>query len=124
MQVGKSCCDFIRQEPRIETLAELNFTALQPPAAIATTQETLSRPAAQFRRAAWTCQPSKGEDPLMQMSEIHDYARQLLSLHGDKARAVAAQRALDSEKRGEHQEAEDWRRIRDALAEMRGPHVS
>jgi hypothetical protein len=37
----------------------------------------------------------------MQMSEIHDYARQLLSLHGDKARAVAAQRALDSEKRGE-----------------------
>ena len=60
----------------------------------------------------------------MQMSEIHDYARQLLSLHGDKARAVAAQKALESEKRGEHQEAEDWRRIRDALAEMRGPHIS
>jgi hypothetical protein len=60
----------------------------------------------------------------MQMSEIHDYARQLLSLHGDKARAVAAQKALDSEKRGDYQEAEDWRRIRDALAEMRGPHLS
>jgi hypothetical protein len=60
----------------------------------------------------------------MQMSEIHDYARQLQSLHGDKARAVAAHRALDCEKRGEHHEAEDWRRIRDALAEMRGPHVS
>ena len=60
----------------------------------------------------------------MQMSEIHDYARQLLSLHGDKARAVAAQKALESEKLGEQQQAEHWRRIRDALAEMRGPHVS
>ena len=60
----------------------------------------------------------------MQMSEVHDYASRLLSLHGDKARAIAAQRALDCETRGEHHEAEDWRRIRDALAEMRGPHVS
>jgi hypothetical protein len=60
----------------------------------------------------------------MQMSEIHDYARHLLSLHGNKARAVAAQRALACETRGERQEAEDWRRIRDALAEMRGPHAS
>jgi len=60
----------------------------------------------------------------MHMSEIHDYARQLLDLHGDKARAVAAKKAVESEKRGEHQESEDWRRIRDALAEMRGPHFS
>jgi hypothetical protein len=37
---------------------------------------------------------------------------------------VAAQTAIESEKRGDGQEAEDWRRIRDALAEMRGPHVS
>lgn len=60
----------------------------------------------------------------MQVSEVHDYARQLLKLHGDKARVVAAQKAIESEKRGDSQEAEDWRRIRDALAEMRGPHVS
>ena len=60
----------------------------------------------------------------MQVSDIHDYARQLLGLHGDKARAIAAQKALESDKRGEHREAEDWRRIRDALAEMRGPHFS
>ena len=60
----------------------------------------------------------------MQMSDIHDYARQLLGLHGDNARAIAAQKAVESDKRGEHQEAEDWRRIRDALAEMRGPHFS
>ena len=60
----------------------------------------------------------------MQISEVHDYARQLLKLHRDKARVVAAQKAIESEKRGDLQEAEDWRRIRDALAEMRGPHVS
>jgi hypothetical protein len=60
----------------------------------------------------------------MQMSEVHDYARQLLKLHEAKARVVAAQKAIESEKRGDRQEAEDWRRIRDALAEMRGPHVS
>jgi hypothetical protein len=60
----------------------------------------------------------------MQMSEIHDYARQLLGAYGDKARAIAAQKAVESEKRGERHEAEDWRRIRDVLAEMRGPHFS
>ena len=60
----------------------------------------------------------------MQMSEVHDYARQLLGVYGDKARAMAAQKAVESEKRGQHHEAEDWRRIRDALAEMRGPHFS
>ncbi len=60
----------------------------------------------------------------MRMSEIHDYARQLLGAYGDKARAIAAQKAVESEKRGEPHEAEDWRRIRDALTEMRGPHFS
>jgi hypothetical protein len=60
----------------------------------------------------------------MQISEVHDYARQLLKLHGGKARVVAAQKAIESEKRGKHQEVEDWRRIRDALTEMRGPHAS
>jgi hypothetical protein len=37
----------------------------------------------------------------MQMSEIHDYARQLLGAYGDKARAIAAQKAVESEKRGD-----------------------
>jgi hypothetical protein len=60
----------------------------------------------------------------MQISEIHDYARQLLKLHGDKARVVAAQKVIESAKRGDRREAEDWRRIGNALAEMRGPHVS
>jgi hypothetical protein len=37
----------------------------------------------------------------MQISEVHDYARQLLKLHRDKARVVAAQKAIESEKRGD-----------------------
>jgi len=61
---------------------------------------------------------------LMEMSQVHDYASQLVRLHGDKAQLVAAQRAIESERRGDHQEAEDWRRIAEALKEMRGPHES
>ena len=61
----------------------------------------------------------------MQVSDIHDYARQLLGLHGDKARAIAAQKAVESDKRGEHQEAagsaaHSLMRSR----ERRGPHFS
>lgn len=59
----------------------------------------------------------------MQASEVHEYARQLLKLHGDKAGVVAAQKCVESERRGDHREAEDWRRIRDALTEMRGPRL-
>ena len=60
----------------------------------------------------------------MEMSQVHDYASQLVRLHGDKAQLVAAQRAIESERRGDHQEAEDWRRITEALKEMRGAHES
>jgi hypothetical protein len=60
----------------------------------------------------------------VQSSEIHDYASRLLKDHGDKAQVIAAQRAVECEKRGDRSEAQDWRRIRDALEEMRGPHFS
>jgi hypothetical protein len=64
-------------------------------------------------------------DPMrMQETEIHDYARQLLEAHGDKAVAEAAQRACEFEKRGEAEQAETWRHIEAALKLMRGPHVS
>ena len=60
----------------------------------------------------------------MQAPEIHDYASRLLKDHGDKAQLIAAQRAVECEKHGDRSEAQDWRRIRDALKEMRGPHFS
>ena len=57
----------------------------------------------------------------MQASQVHDYATRLLREHGDKAQLIAAQRVLECEKRGDRSEAEDWRRIRDTLKEMKGP---
>jgi hypothetical protein len=56
--------------------------------------------------------------------EIHDYARQLLEVHGDLAVVEAAQKACACEQKGEAEEAETWRHIEAALKLMRGPHVS
>jgi hypothetical protein len=57
----------------------------------------------------------------MQASEIHDYASRLLKDHADKAQLIAAQRAVECEKRGDQSEAQDWRRIGDALKEICKP---
>jgi hypothetical protein len=60
----------------------------------------------------------------MQEIQIHDYARQLLEAHGDKAVAEAAQKAREFETQGESEQAETWRHIEAALRLMRGPHAS
>jgi hypothetical protein len=60
----------------------------------------------------------------MDMSEIHDYARRLLSAHGDKAESEAAQKAVECEQQRETEQAQDWRRIQAAISAMRGPHSS
>ena len=60
----------------------------------------------------------------MQEVEIHDYARQLLEAHGDKAIAEAAQKAVACEQRGEREQAETWRHVEAALKMMRGPSAS
>lgn len=59
----------------------------------------------------------------MQAVEIHDHARKLFESMGPKAIAEAAKRAREFEERGEKSEAQDWRRIEAALAEMRGPRA-
>jgi hypothetical protein len=66
------------------------------------------------------------ENDAMNMGEIeiHDYARQLLEAHGDKAVVEAAQKACAFEKEGRDEEAETWRHIEAVLKLMRGPHVS
>jgi hypothetical protein len=56
--------------------------------------------------------------------EIHDYARQLLDAHGEKAVAEAARKALQCEQHGENEQAETWRQIESAIRLMRGPHES
>ena len=60
----------------------------------------------------------------MQEIDIHDYARQLLEAHGDKAVAEAAQKARTLEQQGNNEQAETWRHIEAALKLMRGPRES
>lgn len=60
----------------------------------------------------------------MRMMEVHDFARRFLEVHGDEAVAEAAKGALECQEQGDEEGAENWRRIRAALKEMRGPHVS
>ncbi len=60
----------------------------------------------------------------MRMADVHDYARQMLDAYGDKAELMAEQRAVKAEDGGNKTEAETWRRVRAALKEMRGAHVS
>ena len=65
-------------------------------------------------------------DDAMKMDEIniHDYARQLLEAHGDRAVAEAAQKASAYEQKGEKEQAETWRHIEAAIKIMRGPSAS
>ena len=43
---------------------------------------------------------------------------------GPKALAIAAQRAREADEAGDGAQAEDWRRIRMALLERRGPRAT
>jgi hypothetical protein len=56
--------------------------------------------------------------------EIHDYARQLFAARGDKAVAVAAQKARALEEKGKSEDATVWRHIEAAIKLMLGPHQS
>jgi hypothetical protein len=60
----------------------------------------------------------------MNTVEIHDTARRLFEAHGDKAELEAAQKARLLLEDGDTENAEDWKRIRQAIAQMRGSHVS
>lgn len=56
--------------------------------------------------------------------QIHTIARQMLERHGIGAIAHAAGNAAAFERKGEAEEASEWRHIEDALKMMRGPHQS
>ncbi|MEM8689761.1 MAG: hypothetical protein AAGF81_20735 [Pseudomonadota bacterium] len=55
---------------------------------------------------------------------IQEHARRLYEAHGDKAEYEAAQKARMHDERGEPEEAESWRKVREAISQMRGPHAS
>jgi hypothetical protein len=56
--------------------------------------------------------------------QIHTIARQMLEKHGLAAIAQAAQNAIACERKGEAEEASEWRHVEDAMKMMRGPHQS
>lgn len=56
----------------------------------------------------------------MNALEIHESARKLYQAHGDKAELEAAQKARQLRESGKEDEAADWRKIREAIAQMRG----
>jgi hypothetical protein len=56
--------------------------------------------------------------------QIHTIARQMLEKHGPAAIAQAAQNAIACERKGEVEEASEWRHVEDAMKIMRGPHQS
>ena len=60
----------------------------------------------------------------MNVLEIHDTARMLDEAHGDKAEFEAAQKARELIKEGDKKAAEEWKRVREAISEMRGAHAS
>ena len=60
----------------------------------------------------------------MEEMMINEYARQLMDAHGQRAIAEAAQRAAESERNKDDDEAKTWRRVEQALKSMCGPIAS
>jgi hypothetical protein len=60
----------------------------------------------------------------MNIVHIDEYARRLYSAHGDRAEYEAAQKAKESEAKGDADAAEQWRQVRAAIRSMRGPNES
>jgi hypothetical protein len=61
---------------------------------------------------------------MMPETQVYTIARQMLEKHGFEAIAEAARNALASEKRGDVDDAREWRHIEDAMKMIRGPHQS
>ncbi len=60
----------------------------------------------------------------MNFLELQESARKLYEAHGDKAEFEAAQHARQHQENGDDEQSKDWQRIREIIAEMRGPRSS
>lgn len=58
---------------------------------------------------------------MMSETRIHAMARQMLEQHGQAAIAKAAQQAVACERKGDDEDAREWRHIEAAMKIMRGP---
>ena len=61
---------------------------------------------------------------MMSQTQIHSIALQMIEQHGLTAIAQAAQNAQACERKGEAEEAREWRHVEDAMKMMRGPAQS
>jgi len=64
------------------------------------------------------------ESAMMSEMQVQMVARQMIEKHGFVAIAQAAQKAQDCERKGDAEEAKEWRHIEDAMKAIRGPHQS
>ncbi|MEE4236409.1 MAG: hypothetical protein V2I51_06770 [Anderseniella sp.] len=60
----------------------------------------------------------------MEAVKVAEHARALLAAHGDKAEAEAAQKARAARDANNTAEADQWSKVRKAIAELRGSNVS
>jgi hypothetical protein len=60
----------------------------------------------------------------MEEMMINDYARQLMDAHGQRAIGEAAQRAAESERNKDDDDAKTWRHVEQVLKSMCGPIAS
>jgi len=64
------------------------------------------------------------ESQMIPETQVHVIARQMIAKHGFEAIAQAAQHAIACEKKGDAEEAQEWRHIEAAMKLMRGPNQS
>jgi hypothetical protein len=84
-------------------------------------QQAAAYPVRYWRLSAVT---EARESDMMSEMQVHVIARQMLEKHGFSAIAQAAQKAQDSERKGDSEDATEWRHIEAAMKIMRGPHQS
>jgi hypothetical protein len=64
------------------------------------------------------------ESQMIPETQVHVIARQMIEKHGFGAIAMAAQNAVASERKGDAEEAKEWRHIEAAMKLIRGPNQS
>jgi hypothetical protein len=84
-------------------------------------QAAARRPRSTLAASAVTAARESG---MISEMQVHVIARQMLEQHGFGAIAQAAQKAQDCERKGDTEDASEWRRIEAAMKMMRGPSQS